>query len=281
MFKFVATANITNMHIKDDSIGYYYKMMDLRAEGQYNNIMTAHKHPSDRLVPEILEFFIEKFEPQRISFSQGVNYNDTVISFYWYMNEFAVEADADTFNEQAAAFLLGQEFISINKLAHTDQKRTFMYFNGNLTYKFELENFVNYTGGKLCGGNVYISITINSPLQRPLVGEILKLYPSICCPFINSKITKEIKKLPFSSISYGGTWEQYYCWDVEIICTDQTALNSLNKAILDIIIKLGYLFNSETGNSQVYYSNLGNTPSFIYITKQENNILNFRFQPNS
>lgn len=267
------------MEQKPDSLAIYYKMLDLEAEGSYDSFMTGRKHAAGRLAPAVLRQFIERFEPQRISFTQGVSNKDGQISFWWYMNEFAVKGNAAEFTVAAETFLKELDFAATIEQDAGQGLNTWVKTDGPFQYKFVIENIENYTGGPLCGGSISLEVIINSILPEPFIGGMVKLYPAINCYLLPSKIADVIKKRFFSGISYGGTWENYYTWDADIKCLDEPESAMLNKSITEIILDAGYRFHEENNETRTFIYQETGSPSFFYLTKDETNILNIRFQP--
>jgi hypothetical protein len=271
-----------NLYQKDDSLAIYYKRMELACEGRFNEIMIDKKHPNGRLAPEILRFFIEKFEPRRITFSQGVNEdNNGMLHFYWFINEFAVEGEVGKFFDEAKEFFIDQKYLLQQAPDSINGQKIFLFNSNNLIFKFTLENFSNYTGGPLCGGSVSLDITLETRLPETTIENILKLYSSINCYSLPSKILDQFKKQTFSNISYGGTWEQYYSWDVDVKCADEASLAELNKSVVSEMIKIGFKLYKNEDKLLSYELNNGDNSSYIYISREEQNILTFRYQPNS
>jgi hypothetical protein len=269
------------MSSKPDSLAYYYKIMELKADGAYNNIMAAHKHTSDRLAPKILRLFVERSEPQRISFSQGVDNKDGRISFWWYMNEFAVKGEVGEFTKTIETFMAENDYTEEIDSTVESGIRKYTHRENRLFYEFSVSDFVNYTGGPLCGGNVYLRITIETYLIEPFIGDMLKLYPAIDCPVLPLKVAEELKKRKFTNLSYGGTWENYYTWYADVKCLDESEAEMLNKTITKIILASGYRFHEEKDDIRTFIFQEGGSSSFFYIQNDETNILKIWFQPNS
>jgi hypothetical protein len=266
-FSGVASASYPDMQ-RPDSLSIYYKALDLRAEGPYNTILTDRKHSSDRLAPLLLRAFIEKFEPQRLSFVQGVSNSDGKITFWWFLDGFAVKGDAAGFMVSAETFMKENDLGRADSLAEQG-RRAYFLSEGKFNYIFELDNFTNYTGGPLCGGGLLLKIEFNSTFLEPLVGDMMKLYPAINCFVLPSKIEAELVKWKFTSISYGGTWENYYTWDADIKCLDEPEAAALNKKLTTLILASGYKFHEESGNTRTFILQDGNSPAFFYLTKDE------------
>lgn len=270
------------MSIKTDSLAYYYQLMDLRADGFYQEILIKLKHADDRIAPSSLRYFFEKTEPQRLSYIQGVDNQDGKLSFWWFFSEYAVKGEADAFSTSIEQFMKEQGFILCDSLAEEADQLCYTMIEDGLTYTFRIESPESYTGGPLCGSSILYEVVINSILSEPQIQNITKLYPAVYCNVLPMKVEKEIKKRQFVSISYGGTWEHYYTWNVDIKCLDDIEAGMLLKELSKLVLSAGYRFQEESGATRSFILRDFTNPAYIYLTKQDDsNIVTLRFQPNS
>ena len=272
-------ASPQNVKMKPDSLQYYIERMDLLADGVYSETMKKLKHADHRVAPLILRQFVERYEPQRMSFEQGVENENGTISLWWFMSEFALKADVSEFLASAETFFQEQDYVAAENAG--ENTKSYEKADGKLLYAVTLEDFSNYTGGPLCGGTVIFKITINTNLMAPTLGEILKAYPAVNSFVLPEKVEKSILKHTFAQVSYGGTWENYYSWNTQIICADQTEAEMLGKTVTSLLLDAGYVFHEEKDQTRsfMYKGDLG--ISFFHITVNDSNLLELSFQPNS
>jgi hypothetical protein len=251
--------------------------MDLKSDGAYSQTMNKLKHAEERVAPLVLRQFVERFEPQRMSLVQGVMNENGSISFWWFMEEFALQGNTEEFLTSAAAFFQEQDY----QASENSNEMTYQKEDGKLTYTATLSDFVNYTGGPLCGGTVQFRITINTNLVEPTLGEILKVYPAVNSFVLPEKVEKAILKQKFYYVSYGGTWEHYYHWSSEIICADEAEAEMLGKSLTSLLLGSGYKFHEEKEETRSFIFKDTESVSFFYIGNNGTNLLGLTFQPNS
>lgn len=278
-----ATAHIQEGVAKkktSDTLEAFYNWMMLSEEGDYGKIMQARKHPVGRLAPEFLRDYVVMMNPQRIYYSQGVDVNDGLVTFWWNFDEFAVKTSIDSFVLETEQFLSEQSY---EKKSNTTQPGVKIYelVIGSRVCTFIMGDTIKPSGGKLCSGKLRFEIKLVSSILPPSAATIVKLYPAIECLDFPPGIFNVFKKLSFERIEYGGTWSRYYYWDIKIPFSDEDALTVLRKTLIEAILDYGFVFTNEQDHITVFKLQFAETASYIYLSKPDPLVIRMRFQANS
>ncbi len=251
----------------------------MACDGAYRDLLIKARHRDDRLAPPFLRMFVEHFEPSRFSFSQGIDNKDGSLSFWWFMDGFSLKGEAGDVMASVMNYWTEASYKRLDD--REDGRMCFEYEEDKILFTFEMNPFVNYTGGPGCGGSVFFRLTILTYLQEPDVKTIQKLYPPVACQVLPRKLEKELEGRLFKSISFGGTWENYYTWNLDVKCPDEAEAESLGKTLTRLLIEAGYKFVEERESTRTFNFSDAFGTSFFYLTNDGSNILGLRFQPNS
>jgi hypothetical protein len=273
-------ANPVNFKGDPDTLLAFYNSMKLRDDGDYGKLMNNCKHPAGRLAPEIFRDFIEAMEPQRIYFSQGVDFSDGVISFWWNCNEIGIKGPADSLMKATDMFLTGNDFTLQESMSNTSL-RVYQYVQGTRIYQFTIADTVKNRQKGMTTFTSQLKVMLTTYINAPLTSDMLKLYPAIRCADLPTGIFNVIRKQTFRSIAFGGTWERYYTWEVRLPFPTEDALSEVRKKLISAILDYGFVFFNENEGITVFKIQLTETNSYIYLSKPDDFTLKFRFQANS
>lgn len=266
--------------IKETSLEKAVNKLELTTNEQFKKKMTDNKHKSHFLLPQHLYTFIDSFPPFRFSFSNSMDFQDGKVILTWFFSEYALEGNQQGRNEEIAQFLKNDEFTK--EEADGDFSMKYTKEEGFFSTRFIMLDLVNYEGGdrEMCGGTLVYSIELSSKIKPVKINEALEVLPSLQFEFFPKKLYAIIADLPFTNITYGGTWQRYYTWSVSIPYSNPLKQKVDLKMFKDELEDEGFEIVEEQENKITYRSTDHIGGSWFYITVEENN-LELRFQPNS
>jgi hypothetical protein len=268
----------------EDSVEYFIKALNLKAEGEYSEILVSEKHKANRVAPKLIVDLIETQDLTRMEMRSSVEYKGEIFTASWFFSEIAFEGKPDEVLQSI------HELMSEHKFSFEDP---IMNEHGYKEYHFRKEDDIGkhhflltelemYVGIKkpISGSEITYRISSKDKFSQPTVGEVLKVYPEIICPELPDVLMEYMKDRKIGHIGYGGTWERYYTWSVTIPSEKLESAKEDLEEVTEIIKDLGYeLWEEEKGVKT--YQKKGDAYSFIYLSIEDERVFYFRFQPYS
>ena len=263
------------MPAERDSLQAWMTWMDLAADGSYGRMMQEFRHPDGRQAPLLLREFLATTEPLKMQFAQGVETDEGTLVFWWEMKDAWFPWSADSLVLLTRQYFREKEY----PLAEETSSSVWQldYSTGFRHISFQLDGIESH--GHRSSARVYLALRFG-PLNEPLsLKELLSFYPALSVEGLPPALQKLLEKLSFSHLSYGGSWDRYYSWDLRIPAgaTDDPA--ALRLRVIKLIRDYGYVFQrqSEEG-SDIFRLVLSDNTRLILLHMEDDGGLSLRFQ---
>ncbi len=264
-----------------DSLEMFYAWMDLSTEGPYGQTMLSRKHPDGRLAPEFLRNYIDLMDPQRIYFTQGVDFSDGTLTFWWMLDELAVKGSKDSLLIRTNQYLNELDYKAMGYSPLFPKMKQYILLSGTKICTFMIADSLFTSGNNLSCEKMRFQIQFCTSVLPPSAAAMVKLYPALYCAELPTGLFGVLKKRPFKSISYGGTWERYYGWEITTPFPTEDVAADVRKTLIQAILDYGFTFVSESGGITVFKIQFSETTSYVYLSNPTELLLKMRFQPNS
>jgi hypothetical protein len=280
-FNFVSLFNVcASNETKEGVMKSMITRCRIGTDEDFAKIIADFKHAPSVVASEEFRTLVKALAPFRMDLHPGIEWKNKRLVFYWFIGEFGVKKPAADVLALFSETLSTLGFKTSASGADRNSKAEYTKTAGDVVYRVRLERLERFIGTSTpsSGGTFSYEIENTKDVEEPLLEDVLKAYPSLECPEMIPEIFEFFRKQPVRNVSYGGTWTQYYSFDIDAEYKDEKAAKEAYDTLIKKVTALGFALERED-RGVLTYMKAGSSAPVLYLALEKGGIVNFRIQP--
>ncbi len=271
--------NLTVSQLKDIK-----QTLSIATDSDFKELLTQNKHGSEVTAPPVWRSLFIALKPFRFDHTAGISYAGNKLKMFWFCGEFGSKGKPYAVISDITTLLTGRGFsvIPAELNEHGVYEHHFTKQDDDFSHLLIVEGIERFVGtpDPRCGGTLNYEITYNQECAPPTVQTSLSVFPELNCPELSASLLEYFNDIPFSVLTYGGTWTRYYNWGLKISHPDCAEALTRFQQVEAFLNGMGFSLKTTDRGVSTYHKPDVFKPIF-YLAIYDNTIFSFRIQPHT